>query len=132
MRVPSASLTGFVERVLRAGGVDEAQVRSVSANLIWNDLAGRRNHGVERLPILMERVRRGAIRCPCALRFESLTASMEVVDGGDGFGQHVGAAAIARACELAGAQGVGVVGAKRSQFFGTGAYYLHQAALQGM
>jgi len=117
---------------MRACGVDDAQVSSVADNLIWNDQAGRRNHGVERLPILMKRVRAGLIACPCELVFEPLSASTERLDGGGGFGQYVSEQALDRACALARSAGVGVVGVRNSNFFGTGAYFVQRAAAQGM
>jgi len=117
---------------MHAYGVDEAQIHSVTDNLIWCDLVGRRNHGVERLPILMQRVRKGVINCPCELKFEQLTEPMARLDGDNGFGHHVSAAAIDRAVELAREHGVGIVGVRGSNFFGAGAYYVNRAAERGM
>jgi ureidoglycolate dehydrogenase (NAD+) len=131
-RVDADALKGFAQAIMRAGGVDEEQIRSVSGNLIWSDLVGRPNFGVLRLPILMERVNRGLLRCPCHPRFEPLSATVECLDGDGGFGQHVAEIGMLRAIELAGAGGVGVVGIRNSNFFGTGAYFVQIAAEAGM
>jgi LDH2 family malate/lactate/ureidoglycolate dehydrogenase len=50
LRVNAEALQGYVADVMRAHGVDEDQVRSVSDNLIWSELVGRSNFGVIRCP----------------------------------------------------------------------------------
>lgn len=131
-RVDADALKGFAQAIMRACGVDEVQIRSVSGNLIWSDLVGRPNFGVLRLPILMERVKRGLLRCPCHPRFEPLSATMERLDGDAGFGQHVAEVGMRRAIDLARDHGIGVIGVRNSNFFGTGAYFVHIAAESGM
>jgi len=117
---------------MRAFGVDEDQVLSVSGNLIWNDMVGRYSQGLSRLAILMKRVRQGVVRCPCRLRFERLSDSVELLDGNDGFGQYASEIGVSRASDLARAHGVGIVGVRNSNFFGTGAFFVHKAAIGGM
>jgi ureidoglycolate dehydrogenase (NAD+) len=131
-RVDADNLKGFAQAIMRAGGVDDEQVRSVSGNLIWSDLIGRPNFGVLRLPILMERVKGGLLRSPCHPRFEPLSATVERLDGDGGFGQHVAEIGMRRAIDLARDHGIGVIGAHNSNFFGTGAYFVHMAAEAGM
>ena len=69
MRVEVEAFRRSVAQVLNAGGVDQAQTRTVGANLVWCDMVGRRNHGIERLPILLDRVAKGGIASPCHPRF---------------------------------------------------------------
>lgn len=132
LRVQAEILKAFAQDIMRAFGVDEEQVQSVSENLIWSDLVGRSNFGVQRLPIHMKRVERGVLSCPCRLEFRKLSDCVELLDGGGGFGHHVGWRGMARAIELAKAHGVGVIGVRNSNFFGAGAYFVHQAAQAGM
>ena len=131
-RINSVALGAYVQDIMRAHGVDEEQVLSVSANMIWNDWVGRPNYGTARLPIQLERVQRGLLNCPCRARFEVLSSSTQCLDGDTGFGQHVAALGMRRAIELARSEGVGVVGVRNSNFFGTGAYFVHLAAEAGM
>lgn len=126
------ALKAFIENVMRAFGVDEHQVRSVSENMIWSHMVGRHSYGIDRIPILMKRVQQGLIRCPCRPRFKRLSDCMELLDGDDGFGQYTSEIGAARARELARAQGVGIVGVRKSNFFGTGAFLVHKIATSGM
>jgi LDH2 family malate/lactate/ureidoglycolate dehydrogenase len=64
--------------------------------------------------------------------FEPLSPASEILDGDNGFGHHVAALGMHRAIELARRSGIGVVGVRNSNFFGTGAYFVHQAAQAGM
>lgn len=131
-RVDVDLLRGYVARIMEAHGVDADQVRTVAENLIWNELVGRANFGVIRLPILMERVRRGVLRGSCRPRFEAVSETMARLDGDDGFGHHVAELGMRRAIAMAQCSGVGVVGVRNSNFFGTGAYFVNLAAQAGM
>lgn len=132
MRISPSELTAFCASMLRKGGVDPAQSETVTANLIWCDMVGRRNHGVERLPILLKHVAAKTIHCPCAPKFETLSDTLVRLDADQAFGHHAGRLAIDRACDVASEQGIGVVGVTNSNFFGAGAYYANRAAERGM
>ena len=132
LRVPVSDLRDFVHALLNAAGVDASEVAAISDNLLWNDLAGRANHGIERLPILLRRVKAGLIRTPARMQFRALSEAAALLDADDGFGQVAGVLATDRAVELARATGLGVVGVQRSNFYGTGAYYIQRAAEAGM
>jgi LDH2 family malate/lactate/ureidoglycolate dehydrogenase len=132
VRIDVNTFRAAVARLLAAGGVDAVQAASVGDNLVWCDMVGRRNHGIERLPILLQRVARGGIAAPCSPRFASLGANIANLDGGNGFGHHAGRLAIDRACDMAAEHGLAAVGVHNSNFFGAGAYYANRAAERGM
>ena len=88
VRVGSAELKDFAQAIMRAFGVDEAQIQKVADNLIWSELVGRSNFGVQRLPIHMKRVKAGVLSCPCRLEFQKCAEAVELLDGGGGFGHH--------------------------------------------
>ncbi|HKT86339.1 MAG TPA: Ldh family oxidoreductase [Novosphingobium sp.] len=132
MRIDHQVLREAIASLLLAGGVDEIQCRTVAANLAWCDMVGRRNHGLERLPILLRRVGTGAIRCPSRPHFEQIASSSALLFADRGFGHHAAELAIARACDLAFETGIGIVGVRDSNFYGAGAYYVNLAAERGM
>lgn len=132
IRIRPAHLREVTRNILLSAGVDSKQASTVTDNLVWCDMAGRQNHGVERLSILLERVAAGVIRCPCDPFFTRVSRNSEVLHADNGFGHHAGRLAIDRACQLAQANGVGVVGVTDSNFFGAGGYYVARAARSGM
>lgn len=132
MHIGQDDLSQFCRQLLGAAGVDDVQADSLTQNLVWCDMVGRRNHGIERLPILLQHVAAKTIKCPSTPRFQSLGETMEQLDADQSFGHHAGRLAIDRACELGRLHGVGLVGVTNSNFFGAGAYYANLAAEQGM
>jgi ureidoglycolate dehydrogenase (NAD+) len=132
MRIEQHRYRQALGHLLAAGGVDPVQAQSLADNLAWCDMAGRRNHGIERLPILLKRVATGAVRCPCDPQITRLAPAVERIDADTGFGHHAGKLGMERACALAEETGVGVAGVRNSNFFGAGAYYVQLAAARGM
>lgn len=132
MRIDQHRYRQGLGRLLEAGGVDPVQAESLADNLAWCDMVGRRNHGIERLPVLLKRVATGAIKCPCNPQVERLAPAVERIDADAGFGQHAGRLGMESACSLAAEMGVGVAGVRNSNFFGAGAYFVQLAADRGM
>ena len=132
MRIEETCYRLALDRLLAAGGVDPVQKKSVADNLAWCDMSGRRNHGIERLPILLKRVRTGAIKCPCIPKISRLAQAVGRIDADAGFGHHAAKIGMDLACELAAEAGVGIAGIRNSNFYGAGAYYVQLAAERGM
>ena len=132
IRIESHALHRLVHNILRSADVDAAQAGSVAKNLVWNDAAGRLNHGVNRLPILLTRVEHGSISRSDACRFTNVSGSAARLDAGHSFGQHAAAKAVERAIILARENAVGIVTVCNSHFFGTGAYFANMGAEAGM
>ncbi len=118
--------------LFRAGGVDQKQSCEVANNLIWSELVGRENFGLLRLPIYLERVAMGGLKCPCDPQFSNRSDTISILDADAGFGQYAANLATERAVSLARTSGVGMVGVRNSNFFGTGAYFINKIANAGM
>jgi LDH2 family malate/lactate/ureidoglycolate dehydrogenase len=118
--------------VLTASGVKGDQAREVAQNLVWSEMVGRENFGLKRLPIYLERLVTGGLKSDAKPSFTDLSPSAALLDGDACFGQYAGHLAAERAVALAKSSGVGTVGVCNSNFFGTGAYFVHQIAEAGM
>lgn len=126
------ALAGFCTAALVAGGVRQPVAASVAGSLVYADVRGVDSHGVLRLPIYIRRVREGmvdAAREPAVVEDRGATA---LVDGGNNFGAYVGQKALDLAVARARRHGVATVGVRRSNHFGTAAYFAEQAAAQGL
>jgi LDH2 family malate/lactate/ureidoglycolate dehydrogenase len=131
-RYAPEALTGFCQAALAAAGVGEPVAASVAASLVYADMRGVDSHGVLRLPIYVRRVREGmvdVIREPAVVQDRGATALM---DGGNNFGAYVGQKALDLAIARARDHGVATVGVRRSNHFGTAAYFAEQAAARGL
>jgi LDH2 family malate/lactate/ureidoglycolate dehydrogenase len=132
VRVPADKLEAYALDIMRAHGVDEAQAKIVAKNKIWCDLVGRTGYGVLRLPIIMKRVQHGVINPSCNPVFREIAPGVAHLDGDAGIGHYVAELAMTRAIDLARAHGIGAVGVSNSNYYGTNAYFLKQAADAGM
>ena len=131
-RISLEDLDRLCFTILTAGGVDVSQAREVARNLVWSELVGRDNFGLLRLPVYLKRVAQGGLSCPCNPTFTDVSESASLLDADNGFGQYAAGLAMEKAISLARISGIGTVGVRNSNFFGTGAYFVHQAARGGM
>lgn len=131
-RVSATDLEAYILRLFAALSVEEMQARSVAANMIWSELVGRENFGVLRIPVHVKRLRAGVLNPQSSPHFERTGTSAGILNADNGFGYYAGDLATQHAVDLARESGIGIVGVKHSNFFGTGAYFASQAADQGM
>ena len=130
--INAQELQTFIAAVLATKGVNQAQCQSVAVNMVWSEMVGRSNFGINRIPVLTKRVDEGVLNPDCKPQFQELSPSTGKLDADNGFGQYAGEVAMDRAIGLARQNGVGVVSVNNSNFFGTGAYFVQQAAAQKM
>jgi len=131
-RVSPALLRRYASDILTAHDVDNESTESVAEVLVWSDMVGRRNYGLQRLPILLRRVQEGVLSKSCRPSMERIAPGAARIDGDNGFGHHVGRIAMRHAIQIARETGVGVVTVHESNFFGAGAFFVNQATEAGM
>jgi len=124
-------LARFVAAVLAAVGVPAGDAGLVADGLVTADLWGHQSHGVLRLSWYVNRIRAGVMRAVTTPETVSDTGPLAVVDGHDGVGQVLAAHAAREATRRAREHGVGVVGVRNSNHFGTAAYFTRMAARDG-
>jgi LDH2 family malate/lactate/ureidoglycolate dehydrogenase len=130
--VAAAEAEAFARRLLVAHGVPESDAAIVAGCLAGADLRGVDTHGLCRLPIYLDRLRRGLINPRPNLAPQRVTPVAAALDGENGFGFVVGHRAMAEAIAMAQAFGIGIVAARRSTHFGMAASYVQQALDAGM
>jgi L-2-hydroxycarboxylate dehydrogenase (NAD+) len=118
--------------ILRALGAPEADAQTQARWLIEADLRGHSSHGLQRLPVIAERIVRGlcdpaaqpALSCP--------SPAALVVDGRRGFGPCVGLAAVDALIERAPTVGVAVAAVHNANHLGLLAGYVERCAEHGL
>jgi len=118
--------------LLHAHKVEEKQAHCVADNVVWNELVGRHNFGFQRFPVYLERLAAGGLNPNAAPQLVPRGNTVALLDGDNGFGQYAGALGMEAAIEMAAKSGVGIVGVRNSNFFGTGAFFAEQAAKRAM
>lgn len=132
MRVAPEHLHRFIVAFLKAHGTADAPAEAVARHMVWCETVGRGNFGIERLPILVKRLKAGVLAGDGRMTWQEIGPSTARLDAGNGFGYDAAERGMARAIELARATGIGAVGVRNSNFFGAGAYFVNQAAEAGM
>lgn len=119
-------------RILEAAGVPPSCAAVTAENLVEADLKGIHTHGVMRLPVYVKRLRKGLVNVKPNLAFSPLSRNSWLLDGDNGLGQVVAAAAMEHAVVQAASENIAVVLVKNSNHFGAAGYYTVKAAEAGM
>ena len=121
----------FARSLLSANGVPDEAAATVAGCLVSADLRGVDTHGLCRLPVYLDRLRRGLINPHPKLEPKRVTPVAATLDGDNGFGFVVGTRAMQEAIAMAREFGIGVVSVKRSTHFGMAASYAIPAVEAG-
>jgi len=121
--VSAEAAEAFTKQLMLAHGLPELDAEIVAHCLVSADLRGVDTHGIARLPVYLDRVRRGLINAKPNLKPERVTPVAATLDGQNAFGFVVGMRAIEEAIAMAADYGIGVVSARRSTHFGMAASY---------
>ncbi|MDP2254720.1 MAG: Ldh family oxidoreductase, partial [Polaromonas sp.] len=120
------ALSHFCRDTLIATGLSGEHAGQVTDCLVNADLWGVESHGVSRLPIYVERLRRSVVNAQPAMTVQGARATGTVLgDNGPGavVGTHAMQEAIARAREF----GCGVMLARQSNHYGVAGHYTRMA-----
>jgi LDH2 family malate/lactate/ureidoglycolate dehydrogenase len=130
-RLVVEDLLDVATRVLVACGVPEDDAALVADSLVRADLWGHQSHGVLRLPWYVDRIRSRVMEPVTDPQVVVDAGAVAVLDGRDGVGQVLAARAASEAVARARRFGVGAVGLRNSNHFGTAAYFTRMAAEAG-
>jgi LDH2 family malate/lactate/ureidoglycolate dehydrogenase len=122
----------FARSLLQVHGVPPEDAGIIAGCLVSADLRGVDTHGLCRLPIYLERVRKGVINPKPNLAPNRVTPVGASLDGQNGFGFVIGMRAMHEAIVMAREFGIGIVSARRSTHFGMAASYALPAVEAGM
>lgn len=127
-----AALRRFTAAVFQCHGLPAADAERVAECLVHSNLRGLDSHGIARIPIYAERLRRGVVAPRPTIAVERTTPVAALVDGGGGMGFLAATRAMDEAIAMARAYGLGLVGVRNSTHFGMAASYVLQAIEAGM
>lgn len=130
-RIDPERLIDFGAAVYTSVGMPEADARLVADTLVQADLWGHQSHGVLRLGWYLDRVRNGVMKPVTQPEFVVDAGSIAVIDGHDGVGHVLTMLATQEAVKRAKAHGLGAVGVRMSNHFGTCMYYTLTGAREG-
>ena len=124
-------LIAFATGVFKELNLPEADAAIVAENLVVADLRGVYSHGVMRIPIYAERLRRGLFNARPHIKVERVGDSAVHVDGDNGMGAVVGVRAMDEAMARAAETGIAMASVCRSNHFGMCSYFLRRPLARG-
>lgn len=119
-------------RLAAAVGVPTEDAEIFARSLVDADLQGTSTHGVSRLNIYLQRLRKGLISPSAELRVDRAFGSVLALDAANGLGQVQATKALEKLKPLARQNGVASATIRNSQHFGALSYYCNRAADEGM
>ncbi|GAA3598228.1 Ldh family oxidoreductase [Agrococcus terreus] len=123
-------LQGATDIAERAG-MPRRDAQLLADTLLQAELWGHRSHGLLRLPWYIARIESGAMQARTEPETLLDTGPLMLMDGKRGVGQVLAQQATQQAVHRAKSFGVGVVGVRDSNHFGTAMYFTRQAAAEG-
>lgn len=131
MKVQAQTLIDFATAVYTHAGVAERDALLLADSLVQADLWGHQSHGVLRLGWYLARLQSGAMHAKTTPEFVMDNGTVAVIDGHDGIGQVLAAFAAREAIRRARQHGIGAIGVRNSNHFGTAMYYTLMAPREG-
>lgn len=125
-------LTALVTSILEAQDVPGPDAKRVAECLVAADLRGIASHGVSRVPIYVERLRRGLAKARPQMVLDRPVPVAARLDADGALGFVAATRAMAEAVDMARSSGIGLCAVRRSTHFGMAANYLLQATDAGM
>ncbi|MDF2523734.1 MAG: lactate dehydrogenase [Clostridiales bacterium] len=130
--IPAQPLADYCSALFQSLGMSKEDALINTDNIIEANLTGVDTHGVTRMAIYLERIRKGIVEANTNVKIISESPSTAVLDAGNG----MGAVASKKAMELAIAKardiGTAFVTVRNSNHYGTAAYFTKMAIKEGM
>ena len=126
------ALVATVSAIVRAAGSSEREAAQVAANLVEANLRGHDSHGVGMVPRYVDAVLEGGLAVDAHVAIRADSGALLTLDGQHGYGQVIGAEAMALGIARAREHGVCVVGLAHSHHLGRIGHWAEQCIASGL
>jgi LDH2 family malate/lactate/ureidoglycolate dehydrogenase len=128
---PVATVAEALELLFQDAGLPPPDARLCADWLTDAEASGVTSHGVSRVPMYLDALRRGKIAAIPKIVVEQTRPGVLLVDGGNGMGVVAGTVALERAISAAAEAGIAIAAVRRSNHYGAAAYLLKRATAAG-
>ena len=126
--VSAARQLDLLTRVLRGLGATEVESSIQAAVLTDADLRGVHSHGLQRLPVLVERIRRGLLKVAVEPERSWTADAVLSIDGRNGLGTAIVETSLRELGATARKHGVAVLAVRNTSHLGMLGYYCERRA----
>jgi uncharacterized oxidoreductase len=128
----AADLTARVAAIITAAGSSAEEAQAVATNLVLANLSGHDSHGVGMVPRYIDAVLEGGLKPNTAVRTVLDLGTLLTLDGQRGYGQVVGAQAMALGMARAKAHGSCIMTLANAHHLGRIGHFAEMAVAQGL
>ena len=114
-------------KIFKKFGLSENHASISTDALINAELVGAYGHGLSRLKMYCDRIKKGLINSRPKIKIKKISQSISLVDANDSIGFVAADTAIKQAIKNAKKTGIGMVAVKNSGHYGLSGYYAEQA-----
>lgn len=132
MKISTTKLEQLSYNILKACNVPQDDAQIIVNSILYAHTRGKGTHGVGRMPIYVRKIKEGLISSTTELTLVKDSLVVSTFDANHGFGQVAAYKGMEYALDKADKHGVGVVGIKNSNSFGTAGFILELAAERQM
>ena len=126
------NLKKIVKNIFLKHGLSDAQAETTSNYIIKAELVGAPSHGLARIKMYCNRIKKKLINCKPKIKIKIISKSISHVDANNAIG-FVGAdIGIKKAIQSAKKTGFGLVGIKNSGHYGLSSFYAEQAVKKNL
>lgn len=129
--VSAVEQRALLEEVFRSLGATEEESTIQADVLTEADLRGVHSHGLQRLPVLAERIRKGLLRVASEPVLEWTSEAVLCVDGRDGFGTAIAERCLREIAPVARRFGIAALAIRDTSHLGMLGYYCNRRAEEG-
>jgi len=120
------------EELLIYSGVSKKDAEIISDTIVYAHKRGKDTHGIIRVPIYLNKIKNKLMSPETKNKLIKENSIISVIDATHGFGQVAAFEGMKIAIEKAKKNGIGLVGIKNSNNFGTAGYFAEMAAKENM
>jgi LDH2 family malate/lactate/ureidoglycolate dehydrogenase len=131
VKIPEADLRQRVYDMLTTAGASEESAEACTRALVYASRVGLDSHGVRLTPHYCAMLQSGRIKKNPKLSVETTGPATAMLSADDGLGHYAAYAAMDKACELAGATGLGACAVTHSTHYGAASSYAVVGAEKG-
>ena len=125
-------LSIVLNKIFNKYGLNKLHSKICSDALINAELVGAQSHGLSRVKMYCERIKKKLINPQPKIKFKKISNSITHIDGDNGIGFVVADLGIKKVIENAKKTGLGIVGIKNSSHYGLSGYYAEQTVKKNL
>ena len=132
MKIKSNELYKILVKIFKKNDLNSTHSKMCAKAIINAELVGAHSHGLSRLKMYCDRIKKGLINSKPKIRIKNLSQSITYVDANNSIGFVAAEIAIKNAINKAKKYGVSIVGVKNSGHYGLSGYYAEMAASKNL